>query len=85
MTKQEIINRAMKARGIEDRELSRRTGIHVTLIRRYLKGEVEVGARNGPKLARELGISLEDLLCGDDEEEPEGAPRPSAAPDAATL
>ena len=55
---------AMKAAGMDDRTLSEKTGVHITLIRRYLHGEVAVGAKNAIKLARVLGVSLEQVLYG---------------------
>lgn len=53
---------AMKAKGWDHKQLAAESGVHVTLIGRYLTGEVEVGAKCGVKLARALGVHLEDIL-----------------------
>lgn len=49
---------------MDDRALAKKTGVHITLIRRYLHGEVAVGAKNANKLARALGVPLESVLYG---------------------
>jgi hypothetical protein len=73
-----VIRAAMKRLGWDARgsTLSERSGVHITLVRRYLDDEVNVGAKNAPKLAQALGLSVEDVLYGTP---PERAAKPRAA------
>jgi transcriptional regulator with XRE-family HTH domain len=58
----DVIRRAMKDQGITTAELARRTGIHASLIGRYLRGEITIGLRNGPRIATSLGLSASTVL-----------------------
>jgi transcriptional regulator with XRE-family HTH domain len=57
------LRHALSALGWDDKRLAKVSGIHITLIRKYLKGEVEVGKKNGIRIARALGVRLELILC----------------------
>lgn len=66
---QDFINRLediLKARRIKKAELSRETQIADTTLRSYFQG-VEPPVSAIIKIAAYLGISLDFLLCGDDE------------------
>ena len=54
----------MAMESIDDTELSLRSGIDITLVRRYLSGEVRVGVKNARRLAAALRLSLEEVLYG---------------------
>jgi transcriptional regulator with XRE-family HTH domain len=43
--------------------LSEASGVSDNLIRRYLDGEVTVGIKNAPRLAKALGIKPTDLIA----------------------
>lgn len=49
---------------MDDTELSKRSGIHISLVRRYLSGEVDIGIKNAPKIAEALDIPLTSVLYG---------------------
>ena len=53
---------AMKAKGWDEVRLAEASGVDRSLIGRYLRGEVEVGAKNGVRLAKALEVHLEDIL-----------------------
>lgn len=58
----------MKAKGWDENDLSERSGVHVTLIRRYFGKyavkPVKMGPKNAERIARALGIPPESLLYG---------------------
>lgn len=59
---QERIKAALKEQNISLRELSRRTGIEAAAICRYLNGQAkDMHFTNMVKIARELGLSLDEL------------------------
>ncbi len=49
---------------MDEHQLAEKSGVDITLIRRYLKGEVEIGLRNAPRLAAALGCKASDLVFG---------------------
>lgn len=58
----------MKRKKWTPRDLAARSGVHITLVRRYF-GEygdkpVQVGAKNAPRIAKALGVSISSLLYG---------------------
>lgn len=61
----QILREAMARKDWGAVELAARSGVDVTLIRRYLNEEVEVGAKNAPRLARALGVEPALLLFGE--------------------
>lgn len=61
----EVIERAMEERGITDMELSTASGVHITLIRRYLKGETRIGVKNARTVAEALGLTVHQVLYGE--------------------
>lgn len=58
------LKRAMEEAGLTDRDLAARSGVHITLVRRYLAGEVSIGAKNAKPIADALGVSVEAILYG---------------------
>lgn len=56
------LKEAMDAKGWDAMELAEMSGVDVTLIRRYLHGQVTVGLKNAPLLAAPLGIEWSRLL-----------------------
>ena len=64
MTSADLIRQALAAQGTDDTTLAARSGIDITLIRRYLAGEVRVGVKNARRLASALNLSLEEVLYG---------------------
>jgi transcriptional regulator with XRE-family HTH domain len=69
------LRHALQALGWDDKRLANVSGIHITLIRKYLKGEVEIGKKNGIRIARTLNVRLEIILC-----DPEPEATPASAP-----
>jgi len=71
MSQLETLHKAMKAKGWDPatpegaRRLAEASGVHVTLVRRYLNGEVEVGAKNARVVAKALDITTDAILYGD--------------------
>jgi hypothetical protein len=66
-----VLKAAMKEAGFTDSDgnpdplaLSRASGVDVSLCRRYLWAEVEIGEKNAPRLAQALGIQPGDLVWG---------------------
>lgn len=55
----------MSRKGFTAIALSDQSGVDVTLIRRYLDGQVTVGIKNAPRLARSLGVEPASLLFGE--------------------
>lgn len=47
------------------RALSDASGVHVTLVRRYISGEVDVGAKNARRIAQALEITTDEILYGE--------------------
>lgn len=68
LTGPQVLKSAMKARGWDENDLSERSGVHVTLIRRYFgkytDRAVRIGPKNAERLAKALGISPGSLLYG---------------------
>lgn len=58
------LERQLKRAGLTDHDLADATGVDVRLIRRYLWNEVAIGIKNAPRLARALGLSVEEVLYG---------------------
>jgi hypothetical protein len=56
------LKKAMDAKGWDEHRLAEHSGVHITLIGRYLRREVDVGAKCGIRMARALGIQLESIL-----------------------
>jgi transcriptional regulator with XRE-family HTH domain len=54
----------MKEKNMSKAELARASGVHHTLIGRYLDGEVDIGEKNAPKIAHALGLEPGDVLWG---------------------
>lgn len=52
----------MKKAGLDARGLAAATGIHMSLVGRYLRGEVAIGARNAVKVAAALKVTVERVL-----------------------
>jgi transcriptional regulator with XRE-family HTH domain len=61
----QLIKRRMQELELDDTKLAEISGIHITLIRRYLKKETRIGAENAPRLARALELSVGAVLCGE--------------------
>jgi transcriptional regulator with XRE-family HTH domain len=59
-----ILADAMKTKGWGESELAAASGVHQSLIGRYLRAEVDVGTKNAPKLAKALGLDTLKLLYG---------------------
>jgi hypothetical protein len=71
LTPIQVLRVAMATCGMTDRSLSAASGVHLSLIRRYLgiyasaqARPTVVGPRNARRLALALGVSAEDLLYG---------------------
>lgn len=54
----------MKAKGWRESELAAASGVHQSLIGRYLKSKANVGPKNAPRLAKALEIDTMTLLYG---------------------
>lgn len=50
-------------RKLAEKRLSTETGLHLSLVQRYVRGEVSVGAKNASMVARALGLSIEAVLA----------------------
>jgi hypothetical protein len=66
-----VLKAAMKEKGFVDADgnpdpnrLARESGVDVSLCRRYLWGDVEVGDKNAPRLAEALGVQPGELIWG---------------------
>lgn len=57
-----VLKEAMEAKGWDAIRLAEESGVDVTLIRRYLHGQVSIGLKNAPLLAAPLGIEWSRLL-----------------------
>lgn len=57
-----VLREAMESKGWDAIKLSEESGVDVTLIRRYLHGQVTVGLKNAPLIAAPLGIEWSRLL-----------------------
>lgn len=69
MSHSEALSAAMRAKGMTKKNgeldrvaLAATSGVHETLIGRYLRGKVTIGAKNARPLADALGVSFESLL-----------------------
>jgi transcriptional regulator with XRE-family HTH domain len=62
-TKSNLLASALKAKGWDDNKLADETGIHITLVRRYLHDEVNIGLKNGLRIAHALGVTVESLVA----------------------
>lgn len=58
----ERLKSAMERRKVDSPKLSKMTGIDVGLINRYLRGEVDIGLKNGVRLSRALRVKLDALV-----------------------
>lgn len=59
-----ILADAMKVKDWGESDLAAASGVHQSLIGRYLRAEVDVGPKNAPRLAKALGIDTLALLYG---------------------
>lgn len=59
-----ILDQAMKAKGWNESELALASGVHQSLISRYLSRKANVGHKNAPLLAKALEIDTMVLLYG---------------------
>lgn len=59
-----LVRRAMREKKMSKAALARASGVHHTLIGRYLDGEVDIGQKNAPKLAAALGLEAGEVLWG---------------------
>lgn len=57
----EVIEAAVRERGIPVAELARRTNTNAELLRRSLSGDRRIAADEFIALCRELGLSIEDF------------------------
>jgi transcriptional regulator with XRE-family HTH domain len=62
-SKSNLLASALKSKGWDDTKLADETGIHITLVRRYLHDEVHIGLKNGLRIAHALGVSIESLVA----------------------
>lgn len=61
----QVLRDAMAVKGWNAVELAGESGVDVTLIRRYLAEEVEIGLKNAPRLAKALCIDAGLLVFGE--------------------
>jgi transcriptional regulator with XRE-family HTH domain len=57
-----VLKAAIEKKGWTQTELARVSGVHQSLISRYLAGEDEVGPKNANRLARALGLEMLSIL-----------------------
>ena len=57
-----VLKAAMQAKGWTNHQLAEMSGVHQSLIGRYLAGEVDVGLKNAIRLARVLGVEVLSIV-----------------------
>jgi transcriptional regulator with XRE-family HTH domain len=57
-----VLKKTMAEKGWDQSELAQKSGVHQSLISRYLSGEAEIGPLNARRLSRVLGVGFESLL-----------------------
>jgi len=65
MSKIQRLKEAMEQQGWDPedgRELAKASGVHITLVRRYLAGAVRIGPKNAPAIAAALGLTVVEVL-----------------------
>lgn len=66
----QVLRSAMKAKGWDELELARESGVHITLVRRYFgkycekKKPIKIGPRNALRFAKALDVEVAALLYG---------------------
>lgn len=59
-----LVRRAMEDKGLTPARLAKDSGIHSGLIGRYLRGEIAIGVKNAPKIAKALGLTEAEVVFG---------------------